>query len=77
MRRFLISGAAVGALFLTAVPVASAERPGMFEPSVKLDTTQIVDTRNVWGEMICPPGVTINRDPHRLCTVELHQIREK
>ena len=77
MRHFLISGVAVGALLLIAAPVASAERPGMFEPSARLDATQVVDTRNLWGEMICPPGVTINRDPLNLCTVELHPIKER
>lgn len=74
MRHFLISGVAVGALFLTAAPVANAERPGMFNPRARLDTTQVIDTRDVWGEMVCPPGVTINRDPYQLCIVELHPI---
>lgn len=78
MRRVLTVGIVASALVvLAAVPVARADTPPRFNRTARLDTSQVADTRDVWGEVICPPDVTPGDDQSwQLCTVDIHPNEE-
>lgn len=76
MRRVLTVGIVASALVvLAAVPVARADTPPRFNRTARLDASQVVDTRDFRGVMICPDDVTAGDDDSWLrCTVDLHPI---
>jgi len=59
-------------LLLTATPsVARVGAPPRFNRTTGLDVSQVNDTRNVRGEVVCAGDATPDDDPWQQCTVNL------
>lgn len=77
MTRLRVAGVVASAfLVLITTPVTVVAHFG-FNPDALLDTSQVIDTRDVWGEVICPRGATPDNDPQELCTVDSHPVEIK
>jgi hypothetical protein len=60
------------ALLLTVPAVAGAPGHHQFNDTAALDATQVIDTRDVYGELICRPGDTVPAD----CEIDDHPADE-
>jgi hypothetical protein len=60
------------ALLLTVPAVAGAPGHHEFNDTAVLDATQVIDTRDLYGELICRPGDTVPDD----CEIDDHPADE-